>query len=189
MGSRGQHHRDEGAEREWRKLAARRRSFSSTPPRSRRIAPPVAANVWPAPSASGFCGWPEQSAQTYPAFRLSRWPRWRSARSAPHKGDGIEAPFSAKGCRTPSRLSGHLSLTTRRHLGRTTERRRQFTWRLRAARMFCRDAGAPRQSEPSWRPARRRLCWRAPAIRGAAATLRFGRGSWRERVRPIERPG
>jgi hypothetical protein len=46
-------------------------------------------NVWPAPSASGFCSWHEQSAQTYPALRLCRWPRWRSARSAPHKGAGM----------------------------------------------------------------------------------------------------
>jgi transposase len=48
------------------------------------------ANVWPAPSASGFVVMADQSAQTYPAFRLCRWPRWRSAHSAPHKGDGIE---------------------------------------------------------------------------------------------------
>ena len=48
-------------------------------------------------------------------FGLSRWPRWRSARSAPHKGDGIEVPFSAVGLQNADRLSGHLPLTTRRH--------------------------------------------------------------------------
>jgi transposase len=72
-------------------------------------------NVWPAPSASGFLHWPKQSAQTYPAFRLRRWPRWRSARSGPHKGDGIEVPFSAVGLQNADRLSGHLFSTTRRH--------------------------------------------------------------------------
>ena len=38
------------------------------------------------------------------------WPRWRSARSAPHKGDGIEVPFSAVGLQSADRLSGHLPL-------------------------------------------------------------------------------
>ena len=80
------------------------------PRTSKRTARRQAENVWPAPSASGFCGWPKQSAQTYPAFRLCRWPRWRSARSAPHKGDGIEVPFSAVGLRNTDRLSGHLPL-------------------------------------------------------------------------------
>jgi len=56
----------------------------STPRTWKRIARRRAENVWPAPSASGFCSWHEQSAQTYPALRLCRWPRWRSARSAPH---------------------------------------------------------------------------------------------------------
>ena len=56
-------------------------------------------NVWPAPSASGFFRWHKQSAQTYPALRLCRWPRWRSARSAPHKGAGIEVPFTTVGLR------------------------------------------------------------------------------------------
>jgi transposase len=69
-----------------------------------------AQNAWPAPSASGFCIWHKQSAQTYPAFRLCRWPRWRSARSAPHKGDGIEVPFCALGLQNTDRLSGHLPL-------------------------------------------------------------------------------
>jgi hypothetical protein len=56
-----------------------------------------------------FCSWHKQSAQTYPAFSYAG-PRWRSARSAPHKGDGIEVPFSAVGLQNADRLSGHLSL-------------------------------------------------------------------------------
>lgn len=32
-----------------------------------------------------FVVWSDQSAQTYPAFRLCRWPRWRSAHPGPHK--------------------------------------------------------------------------------------------------------
>ena len=38
--------------------------------------------------------WSEQSAKTYPAFRHARWPRWRSARPGPHKGDGVERHFT-----------------------------------------------------------------------------------------------
>ena len=68
-------------------------------------------NVWPAPSASGFFRWHKQSAQMYPALRLCRWPRWRSARSAPHKGAGIEVPFTTVGLRNADRLLGHLSLS------------------------------------------------------------------------------
>jgi hypothetical protein len=103
MGWRGQHTRDEDAEREWRKLAARRRSFSSTPPRSRRIAPPVAATYGPPRLQVVISIRTEQSAQTYPAFRQSRWPRWRSARPDPHKGDGVERHL-------PPRVSGHQSI-------------------------------------------------------------------------------
>jgi transposase len=62
------------------------------------------------PSASGFFRWRKQSAQTYPALWLCRWPRWRSARSAPHKGAGIEVPFTTVGLRNADRLLGHLSL-------------------------------------------------------------------------------
>jgi hypothetical protein len=36
---------------------------------------------------------PEQSAKTYPAFQLRRWPRWRFAHPDPHKGDGVERHF------------------------------------------------------------------------------------------------
>jgi|RhiMetdeSRZDD1v2_1073273.scaffolds.fasta_scaffold179742_6 hypothetical protein len=36
------------------------------------------------------------------AFRLCR------SRSGPHKGDGIEVPFSAVGLQNADRLSGHL---------------------------------------------------------------------------------
>lgn len=45
--------------------------------------------------------WSEQSAKTYPAFRQRRWPRWRSARSGPHKGGGVERHFTPEASRTP----------------------------------------------------------------------------------------
>ena len=32
---------------------------------------------------------------------LRRWPRWRFARSGPHKGDGVERHFSPEASRTP----------------------------------------------------------------------------------------
>jgi len=102
----------------FRELAGKARSanmqmIDSTHIKAHRSA--AGGNVWPAPSASGFLHWHKQSAQTYPAFRLRRWPRWRSARSDPHKGDGIEVPFSAVGLQNADRLSGHLLSTTRRH--------------------------------------------------------------------------
>ena len=51
--------------------------------------------VWPAPSARGFCRdcRADQSASTYPASRNSLRPRWRYARSGPHKSLGVERRF------------------------------------------------------------------------------------------------
>ena len=99
-------------ERLFRELAGRGRStdtqmIDSTYIKAHRSA--SGANVWPAPSQVVFGDGMKQPAQTYRAFRLCRWPRWRSARSGPHKGGGIEVPFCAIGFRNTDRLSGHLT--------------------------------------------------------------------------------
>ena len=64
-------------------------------------------NVWPAPSARGLSRLAaDQSASTYPASRNRLRPRWRYARSGPHKTPGVrsrrflnqdsEAPFDCQ---------------------------------------------------------------------------------------------
>ena len=69
----------------------------------------VAANLWPAASASGFvvvglavC----TNVSGLLAYSLG--PRWRSARSGPHKGADLEGPFCGIGFQSAGRLLGHL---------------------------------------------------------------------------------
>ena len=59
-------------------------------------------NVWPAPSARGFLrSTADQSASTYPASEIFSRPRWRYARSGPHKSLGVERRFLNQASRTP----------------------------------------------------------------------------------------
>jgi transposase len=59
-------------------------------------------NVWPAPSARGLSGLAaDQSASTYPASEISSRPRWRYARSGPHKSLGVERRFLNQASGTP----------------------------------------------------------------------------------------
>jgi putative transposase len=80
----------------------RKLNFTRRQPRPYHLKKDAAAqeafkNVWPAPSASGFCDWSVQSASTYPACGMTR-PRWRSARPGPHKTRGVtsRAIFEAR---------------------------------------------------------------------------------------------
>jgi transposase len=53
------------------------------------------ANVWPAPSASGLYRTIRAVCENVSGLLASRrWPRWRSARSGPHKGAGIMCHFA-----------------------------------------------------------------------------------------------
>ena len=53
----------------------------------------------------------DQSASTYPASEDSSRPRWRYARSGPHKNSRRRAPFFKPGFRNAVRLLGHLVVT------------------------------------------------------------------------------
>ncbi len=74
-------------------------------------------NVWPAPSARGFrrdCR-ADQSASTYPASRNSLRPRWRYARSGPHKSLGVERRFLNQACEAPFDCQAISSSPCRKH--------------------------------------------------------------------------
>jgi len=60
-----------------------------------------AANVWPAPSASGLDPLVCAVCINVSGLPASRWPRWRSARPGPHKGVGVERHFCGEASRTP----------------------------------------------------------------------------------------
>jgi transposase len=72
-------------------------------------------NVWPAPSASDFIeSANDQSATTYPASGRCPRPRWRYARSGPHKTLGVDRRFLNQVSETV-RLSGDLVFAPRKH--------------------------------------------------------------------------
>ena len=60
-----------------------------------------AANVWPAPSASGLDPLVCAVCINVSGLPASRWSRWKSARSGPHKGVGVERHFCGEASRTP----------------------------------------------------------------------------------------
>ena len=81
----------------YRKLSARPRHHAQTEGAIEDF-----KNVWPAPSARGLSGLAaDQSASTYPASEISSRPRWRYARSGPHKSLGVERRFLNQASGTP----------------------------------------------------------------------------------------
>ena len=74
-------------------------------------------NVWPAPSARGFCRdcRADRSASTYPASRNSLRPRWRYARSGPHKSLGVERRFLTQDSEAPFDCQAISSSPSRKH--------------------------------------------------------------------------
>jgi len=71
----------------------------------------------PPPSARGFCRdcRADQSASTYPASRNSLRPRWRYARSGPHKSLGVERRFLNQACEAPFDCQAISSSPSRKH--------------------------------------------------------------------------
>jgi hypothetical protein len=102
----------------------------------------------------------DRSASTYPASDQAR-PRWRYARSGPHKTSRRRPPFFKPGFQNAVRLSGHLASTARK--------RRQLFSRLRCAdrpmtkpsrslpwrQTFCRFAARPSRCAPAYSQALR----------------------------------
>jgi transposase len=73
-------------------------------------------NVWPAPSARGLSRLAaDQSASTYPASRNSLRPRWRYARSGPHKSPGVERRFLNQDSEAPFDCQAISSSPSRKH--------------------------------------------------------------------------
>lgn len=102
-------------------------------------------------------------------FGLRRWPRWRSARSGPRKGAGIEVPFDAIGFQHTGRLSGHLALASRRRRGPACLPVDRIRPAAPASRKCARAGAAPTRSVPSSPPARQQRCLDASATAGREA--------------------